>query len=174
MGFADSPRYLHLETVEGRREIKLSKEVCAFLYRHVYAAGKTLTRGARLKVSGICKKEHCLKAYGLELLDDLDDSVDSPPQVLVIREVTVGICHGKKCSLGGGSSLQDLLTAAVSADPDLVGQVRVRAVGCQKGCKQAPLVMVGEDRFSRATINDIPAIMASIRQSLGVPAAAHA
>ncbi len=162
LGFADSPRFLRLETAEGQREIKLSKEVCAYLYRHVYALGKTLNRGDRLRVSGVRKKECSWKAYALELLDGLGEVDSAAPQVAA--QLCLGVCHGKKCAAAGAGALKDLLAAAVDADPSLVGRVRVRALDCQKQCKQAPVVVVGGRSISRVAIADLPSVVAAVGQ----------
>lgn len=83
-----------------------------------------------------------------------------------VEELTVSVCVGTCCYLGGSYDLLQNLIQRVKTDPALADRVKIQATFCFENCKGSPSIKIGEEIFSKINVEDRDKILTMIRERL--------
>ncbi|NEP01836.1 MAG: (2Fe-2S) ferredoxin domain-containing protein [Symploca sp. SIO2E9] len=171
IGFADAakeqPKLLWIETSEGERYIKVSKELRAYL-REVLKPGQWLEISGKQKLK---KKtgELKLKADHVKLKSPNQQqfqcsSVIDVPQVTPTKssrsKACVMLCQKSSCRKRGAGDVHKAVTDFLRTR-GLHEQVTIKTTGCQKQCKKGPVMVLMPDksRYTKVDSQQISTIV---------------
>ncbi len=84
-----------------------------------------------------------------------------------VEELSVSVCVGTCCYLGGSYDLLQNLMQKVEADPSLAEKVKIQATFCFENCKGSPSLKIGDEIFSKMGVEDTEKILEMIRSRVG-------
>lgn len=84
------------------------------------------------------------------------------------EELTVAVCVGTCCYLGGSYDLLQNLMKEVEADSQLKDRVKIEATFCFENCKGSPSVKIGDEMYSKMTVKDTDKLIGVIKSRLGI------
>lgn len=178
----DKPKSIVLEVEQEQMAIKLSKELRAYVRRHLRPGDRIQCVG-RSQVdftTGVIK----LKAYHLFSLYSASQDGDpkGPATVAAFssaasprlnsaesqrtphpsgkKQAQILVCQKSGCQKRGGRQLVSKLEQVLQAQA-LWGQVDIKYTGCQKRCSKAPnlTIMPGKHRYDRLSLDNVPALI---------------
>lgn len=82
------------------------------------------------------------------------------------EELTVGVCVGTCCYLGGSYDLLQSLLARVGNDPKLANKVKIQATFCFENCQGGPAIKIGDELLGKMTTANIAEIMDKIKEKV--------
>lgn len=85
-----------------------------------------------------------------------------------LEEISVAVCVGTCCYLGGSYDLLQSLMKAVEKDPVLKERVKIEATFCFENCKNGPTVKVDDELLNNMTAEDTEEILEKIKAKLRV------
>ncbi|MBE9124667.1 MULTISPECIES: (2Fe-2S) ferredoxin domain-containing protein [unclassified Coleofasciculus] len=152
----EKPKLLWIDTAEGDRYLKLSKELRSPLR-------EVLQPGDWIEISGKQKYkpktgELKLKAQRVKLKTSPQrheqPPVLPPPGVAPRTKASIMVCQKSSCRKRGAAEVCQAATGALR-DRGLDDQVAIKETGCMKQCKQGPCMVVMPDkaRYTRVDPN---------------------
>ncbi|MCK4257601.1 MAG: [FeFe] hydrogenase, group A [Halanaerobiales bacterium] len=85
-----------------------------------------------------------------------------------VEELSVSVCVGTCCYLGGSYDLLQNLMHVVENDSDLKDRVNIQATFCFENCQGGPTIKVGDEILSKMTVDDTGKIIEMIKAKLGL------
>ncbi|MGB7439624.1 MAG: (2Fe-2S) ferredoxin domain-containing protein [Coleofasciculaceae cyanobacterium] len=147
----EKPKRILVETLEGERSIKLSKELREEL-------GETLQPGDLIEISGKQKikngiTQQKLKAYEVKLKVSERQQRRLPPSPNTAKtkatpkgkKACVMVCQKSSCRKRGASDVCQAVTESLQ-ERGLENHVIIQTTGCMKQCKKGPVMVLMPDK----------------------------